>query len=91
LLEGSNAELKRELHERQLTCEHLNQRAVEAQVIKFVCYFNYYLSCNVYFVLITTESTFQVEKDKLIMQIESARNGKSWDEIDSSTSQVSVN
>ncbi|KAJ7006945.1 kinesin-like protein KIN-4C [Populus alba x Populus x berolinensis] len=59
LLEGSNAELQRELHERQLTCEHWNQRAVEAQV----------------------------EKDKLIMQIESARNGKSWDEIDSSTSQ----
>ena len=91
MLERSNAELQRELHERQLICEHWNQRAVEAQVIKFVCYFNYYLSCNVYFALITTESIFQVEKDKLIMQIESARNGKSWDEIDSSTSQVSVN
>ncbi|KAJ6685675.1 KINESIN-LIKE PROTEIN KIN-4C [Salix purpurea] len=59
LLEVSNTKLQRELHERQLTCEHFNQRAVEAQV----------------------------EKDKLIMQIESARNGKSWDEIDSSTSQ----
>uniref|UniRef100_A0A6N2MLA4 Kinesin motor domain-containing protein n=1 Tax=Salix viminalis TaxID=40686 RepID=A0A6N2MLA4_SALVM len=59
LLEVSNTKLQRELHERQLTCEHFNQTAVEAQV----------------------------EKDKLIMQIESARNGKSWDEIDSSTSQ----
>jgi hypothetical protein len=27
----------------------------------------------------------------LIMQIESARNGKSWDEIDSSINQVWVN
>ncbi|KAJ6931870.1 kinesin-like protein KIN-4C [Populus alba x Populus x berolinensis] len=49
LLEVSNAELQRELQERRLTCEHLNQRAVDAQI----------------------------EKDKLIMQIESARNGKS--------------
>lgn len=30
----------------------------------------------------------QVEKDKLIMRIESARNGKSWDEIDSTSDQV---
>ncbi|KAJ6930352.1 kinesin-like protein KIN-4C [Populus alba x Populus x berolinensis] len=59
LLEVSNAELQRELQERRLTCEHLNQRAVDAQI----------------------------EKDKLIMQIESARNGKSWDEIDSSINQ----
>nr|POE49803.1 kinesin-like protein kin-4c [Quercus suber] len=29
----------------------------------------------------------QVEKDKLIMKIELARNGKSWDEIDSSSNQ----
>ncbi|OMO50768.1 hypothetical protein CCACVL1_30271 [Corchorus capsularis] len=29
----------------------------------------------------------QVEKDKLIMQIESVRNGKSWDEIDSNQNQ----
>ncbi|XP_022768453.1 kinesin-like protein KIN-4C [Durio zibethinus] len=29
----------------------------------------------------------QVEKDKLIMQIESIRNGKSWDEIDSNQNQ----
>ncbi|CAK7347261.1 unnamed protein product [Dovyalis caffra] len=59
VLEVSNAELQRQLQKRQLTCEHLNQRAVDAQV----------------------------EKDKLIMQIESARNGKSWDEIDSTTNQ----
>ncbi|KAF5192769.1 Kinesin, partial [Thalictrum thalictroides] len=55
LLEASNAELHRELRERQITCEHLNHRAVDAQV----------------------------EKDKLLLKIESARNGKSWDEIDS--------
>ncbi|OVA10479.1 Kinesin [Macleaya cordata] len=54
VLEASNAELHRELQERQMTCDHLEQRAVNAQV----------------------------EKDKLIMKIESARNGKSWDEID---------
>ncbi|KAK9023461.1 hypothetical protein V6N11_003680 [Hibiscus sabdariffa] len=30
----------------------------------------------------------QVEKDKLIMQVESIRNGKSWDEIDSIQNQV---
>ncbi|XP_030933548.1 kinesin-like protein KIN-4C [Quercus lobata] len=29
----------------------------------------------------------QVEKDKLVMKIELARNGKSWDEIDSSSNQ----
>ncbi|KAK9005612.1 hypothetical protein V6N11_043038 [Hibiscus sabdariffa] len=29
----------------------------------------------------------QVEKDKLLMQIESARNGKSWDDIDSNINQ----
>ncbi|GMI82779.1 hypothetical protein like AT5G60930 [Hibiscus trionum] len=29
----------------------------------------------------------QVEKDKLVMQIESVRNGKSWDEIDSNQNQ----
>ena len=30
----------------------------------------------------------QVEKDKLILKIESARNGKPWDEIDSNLDQV---
>ncbi|XP_031248596.1 kinesin-like protein KIN-4C isoform X2 [Pistacia vera] len=54
LLEASNSELQRELQERRVTCEHLKQRALDAQV----------------------------EKDKLVIQIESARNGKSWDEID---------
>jgi kinesin family protein 4/21/27 len=90
LLEVSNAELQRELQERRLTCEHLNQRAVDAQVIKFLCFCNYYALCD-FFSLITIESIIQVEKDKLIMQIESARNGKSWDEIDSSINQVWVN
>ncbi|XP_017981679.1 PREDICTED: kinesin-like protein KIN-4C [Theobroma cacao] len=59
LLEASNAELQRELHERRLTSEQLAQRALDAQV----------------------------EKDKLMMQIESVRNGKSWDEIDSNQNQ----
>lgn len=54
LLETSNAELKQELQERRLACEHLTQHALDAQV----------------------------EKGKLIMKIESARNGKPWDEID---------
>ena len=45
----------------------------------------------IFFSLITIESIIQIEKDKLIMQIESARNGKSWDEIDSSINQVWVN
>ncbi|GLU16082.1 hypothetical protein SLE2022_325320 [Rubroshorea leprosula] len=59
LLEASNVELQRELHERRLTSEHLAQRALEAQV----------------------------DRDKLIMKIESAKNGKSWDEIDSNQNQ----
>ncbi|XP_058221259.1 kinesin-like protein KIN-4C isoform X1 [Rhododendron vialii] len=59
LLEASNAELRGELQERRIACEHLAQRALDAQV----------------------------EKDKLIMRIESARNGKSWDEIDSTSDQ----
>ncbi|XP_062164836.1 kinesin-like protein KIN-4C [Alnus glutinosa] len=59
LLEASNAELQRELQDRRVTCEHLTQHALNAQV----------------------------EKDKLIMKIESARSGKSWDEIDSSSNQ----
>ncbi|KAF7850661.1 hypothetical protein BT93_L5132 [Corymbia citriodora subsp. variegata] len=59
LLEASNVELRRELQERRSTCEHLMQRAVDAQV----------------------------EKDKLIMKIESARSGKSWDEIDCNSNQ----
>ncbi|KAJ7965816.1 Kinesin-like protein [Quillaja saponaria] len=59
LLEASNTKLQRELKERRVTCEHLSQRALDAQV----------------------------EKDQLIMKIESARNGKSWDEIDSNITQ----
>ncbi|XP_042498048.1 kinesin-like protein KIN-4C isoform X2 [Macadamia integrifolia] len=55
LLEASNVELQRELQERQVTCDHLAQRSIDAQV----------------------------EKDELILKIESARNGKSWDDIDS--------
>lgn len=55
LLEASNADLQRELQERRINCEHLSQRAFEAQV----------------------------EKDKLIMKLEAAKSGKSWDEIDS--------
>ncbi|KAE9457317.1 hypothetical protein C3L33_10753, partial [Rhododendron williamsianum] len=55
----SNVELRGELQERRIACEHLAQRALDAQV----------------------------EKDKLIMRIESARNGKSWDEIDSTSDQ----
>uniref|UniRef100_A0A803NQ84 Kinesin motor domain-containing protein n=1 Tax=Cannabis sativa TaxID=3483 RepID=A0A803NQ84_CANSA len=46
LLEASKEELKRELQESQVTCQHLTQRAFEAQV----------------------------EKDKLAMKIEMARN-----------------
>ncbi|GAB4844185.1 hypothetical protein Ancab_037551 [Ancistrocladus abbreviatus] len=34
LLEASNSELQRELQERQITCEHLTQRAIDAQVEK---------------------------------------------------------
>ncbi|KAL6960207.1 hypothetical protein U1Q18_045834 [Sarracenia purpurea var. burkii] len=59
LLEASNAELRGELQERRIACEHFTQRALDAQV----------------------------EKDKLIMKIESARRGKSWEEIDSSSDQ----
>ncbi|KAH7849370.1 hypothetical protein Vadar_016870 [Vaccinium darrowii] len=59
LLEASNVELRGELQERRIACEHLTQRALDAQV----------------------------EKDKLKMIIESARNGKSWDEIDSTSDQ----
>ncbi|PSR99819.1 Kinesin-like protein [Actinidia chinensis var. chinensis] len=59
LLEASNAELRGELQERRIACEHLSQRALDAQV----------------------------EKDKLILKIESARNGKPWDEIDSNSDQ----
>ncbi|XP_043711239.1 kinesin-like protein KIN-4C [Telopea speciosissima] len=55
LLEASNAELHRQLQERQVTCDHLAQRAIDAQV----------------------------EKDKLILKIESTRDGKPWDNIDS--------
>ncbi|TXG52671.1 hypothetical protein EZV62_021840 [Acer yangbiense] len=61
LLEASNAELQRELQERRVTCEHLTQRALDAQV----------------------------EKDKLVLKIESARNGKSWDEIDCTSNEGS--
>ncbi|RWW68236.1 hypothetical protein BHE74_00024256 [Ensete ventricosum] len=49
LLEASNAELRQELKERQVTCELLKQSALDAQ---------------------------------LTLKIESARGGKSWDEID---------
>ncbi|XP_059637201.1 kinesin-like protein KIN-4C [Cornus florida] len=59
LLEASNADLQRELEERQITCEHLAQCAIEAKV----------------------------EKDRLIMNIESARNGKSWDATDLNSNQ----
>ncbi|KAJ8762575.1 hypothetical protein K2173_008014 [Erythroxylum novogranatense] len=59
LLEASNADLLKELHERRVTCDHLTQRALAAQV----------------------------EKDKLVIQLESARKGKSWDEIESDSNQ----
>ncbi|KAK9165664.1 hypothetical protein Scep_000855 [Stephania cephalantha] len=55
LLEESNEELHHELRKRKITCEHLAQRALDAQV----------------------------EKDRLVLKIESARKGESWDEIDS--------
>lgn len=35
LLEASNAELQRELQERRTSCEHLSQRALDAQVSLF--------------------------------------------------------
>lgn len=35
LLEASNAELQRELQERRTSCEHLSQRALDAQVVFF--------------------------------------------------------
>ncbi|KAL5705377.1 Kinesin-like protein KIN-4C [Ranunculus cassubicifolius] len=54
LLEASNAELHRGLQESQITCEHLANRALDAQV----------------------------EKDKLLLKIEAARKGKSWDDVD---------
>ncbi|MQL87255.1 hypothetical protein Taro_019809 [Colocasia esculenta] len=54
LLEASNAELHQELRQRQMTCEHLSQRALDAQI----------------------------ERDELILKIESFRNGKPWNEID---------
>lgn len=56
-----------------------------------MCFGNFYVLSDVSPALITTESIFQVEKDKLLMQIESARNGKSWDEIDSNANQVRLN
>lgn len=36
----------------------------------------------------TCRSPIQVEKDQLIMKLEAARKGKSWDEIDSLGNQV---
>ncbi|KAG0480048.1 hypothetical protein HPP92_010906 [Vanilla planifolia] len=54
LLEASNAELHHELKERQITCDQLSKRALDAQI----------------------------EKDKLILNIEAARSGKPWEEID---------
>lgn len=36
LLEASNAELQRELQNRRITCDHLTQHAVNAQVTIFV-------------------------------------------------------
>ncbi|GAA0153821.1 microtubule binding motor protein [Lithospermum erythrorhizon] len=59
LLEASNAELRRELQERQISCDHLAQRAIDAQV----------------------------ERDGLVMKIESAHNGKPWSEIESVTNE----
>ncbi|XP_071925031.1 kinesin-like protein KIN-4C isoform X1 [Coffea arabica] len=59
LLEASNAQLQQELQERRITCDHLTQRALDAQV----------------------------ERDRLVMKIESARSQKSWNEIDSDSNQ----
>ncbi|KAI4321438.1 hypothetical protein MLD38_034819 [Melastoma candidum] len=53
LLEASNKDLRQELQERQTTCEHLMQNAINAQV----------------------------EKDKLIMRMESIQNGQVGDDI----------
>ncbi|GAA0144720.1 microtubule binding motor protein [Lithospermum erythrorhizon] len=61
LLEASNVELRRELQERQISCEHLSQRAIDAQV----------------------------ERDMLVMKIESARNGKPWSDVESVTNEES--
>ncbi|XP_016481104.1 kinesin-like protein KIN-4C [Nicotiana tabacum] len=56
LLEASNVELRKELKERRISCEHLAKCAVDAQV----------------------------ERDRLILKIESAKNGRPWNEIDHS-------
>ncbi|KAL3504870.1 hypothetical protein ACH5RR_034711 [Cinchona calisaya] len=59
LLEASNAQLQQELQESRISCDHLTQQALDAQV----------------------------ERDRLIMKLESARSGKSWDEVDSDSNQ----
>lgn len=56
LLEASNAELQKEVKERQIRCEQLTQSAIDAQV----------------------------ERDRLILKIESSKNGRPWNEIDNS-------
>ncbi|XP_016460351.1 kinesin-like protein KIN-4C [Nicotiana tabacum] len=56
LLEASNVQLRKELKERRVSCEHLAKCAVDAQV----------------------------ERDRLILKIESAKNGRPWNEIDHS-------
>jgi hypothetical protein len=98
LLEASNAELQRELQERKVTSEHLTQRALDAQVL-FKIFSLVVIRCHAFLIIFPTLIKIklfyltyikydQVEKDQLAMKIESARNGKSWDEIDSSSNQV---
>ncbi|KAJ3694926.1 hypothetical protein LUZ60_000303 [Juncus effusus] len=59
LLEMKNEELSQQLKETHSTCDHMAQKALDAQV----------------------------EKDQLMLKIELARGGKSWDEIDMSKGQ----
>lgn len=97
LLEANNAELQRELKERMISCEHLSKRAIDAQVWsnghnKLLDGFWECIS-TCYLRLLRDNwggSVFQVEKDNLIIKLESARSGKSWEEIDSDSNQVRI-
>ena len=46
LLEASNGELLRELQERRVTCDHLSQRAIDAQVFSFEKHYVYCSNFN---------------------------------------------
>lgn len=97
LLEASKTELQEALQECRISHEHLKQRAIDAQV--GIMLMSIWIFAHAYIFLEMKEMLLvlsiliylillQVEKDRLVMLVESIRNGNPIDEINDKSDKV---